>query len=400
MNQILDYGAENNDNNGGKSKKNKGYSGNNYGGNNYGKGKTPTSDKVVKVFAFLMIVLAIALIASGAMSILKNRKDEKESKSKSTVAPKVTAEILADLDQITGEVKITVNSPVVISKMIYSWDQDHDTVVSGNKQTSLEENVIAQQGEHVLHVKVIDEENNETVKEFPINSVTGMDTTKPDIVLTVTEDKKLLVTVTDDTSIDYVTYNWNDQEVVTMTPEEEGLKKYEFELDIPKGKNSIVIIAVDGSESANATTTSKVLEGVTKPDITMYLLNEDGNEVQVTCTHEVGIQKIYYTLNGEQFQWEAPEGQEAPKELTFLIKNEDPENEVIKVGNNEIKMVVTSADGVDAECNRNWIRQAPAETETSDETEGDDQTDIGADSETEETSTEETEEQTEDTENN
>ena len=387
MNQILDYGAENNDNNGGKSKKNKGYNGNNYGGNNYGGGKTPTSDKIVKVFAFLMIVLAIALIASGAMSILKNKKDE-ESKSKSTVAPKVTAEILADLDQITGEVKITVNSPVVISKMIYSWDQDHDNVVSGNKQTSLEENVLAQHGEHVLHVKVIDEENNETVKDFPINSATGMDTTKPDIVLTVTEDKKLLVTVTDDTSIDYVTYNWNDQEVVTMTPEEEGLKKYEFELDIPKGKNSIVIIAVDGSESANATTTSKVLEGVTKPDITMYLLSEEGNEVQVTCTHEVGIQKIYYTLNGEPFQWEAPEGEEAPKELTFLIKNENPENEIVKVGDNEIKMTVTSADGVDAECNRTWIRQAPADTE------------VGGGVVTEETPTEEPEGQVEGTENN
>ena len=189
-----------------------------------------------------------------------------------------------------------------------------------------------------------------------------------------------------------------------MTPEEEGLKKYEFELDIPKGKNSIVIIAVDGSESANATTTSKVLEGVTKPDITMYLLSEEGSEVQVTCTHEVGIQKIYYTLNGEPFQWEAPEGEEAPKELTFLIKNEDPENEIVKVGNNEIKMVVTSADGVDAECNRNWIRQAPAGTETPTETEVSGETNVGtgveSDDETEETPTEEPEEQIGDTENN
>lgn len=359
MNQILDYGAGNGDNNSGKQKKNKNYS----GGNNYGGGRTPTSDKIVKVFAFLMIVLAIALIASGAMSILKNKKDEEESKAKSTTAPKVTAEILADLDQITGKVKITVNSPVAISKVIYSWDQDNDNVLAGGKQTSLEEEVIAPHGEHVLHVQVRDEENNKTTKDFTIDSPTGMDITKPDIVLAVTEDKKLLVTVTDDTSIDYVTYNWNDQEVVTMTPEEEGQKEYEFELEIPKGKNSIVVIAVDGSESANATTTSKVLEGVTKPEITMYLLSEEGNEVQVTCTHEIGIQKIYYTLNGQPFQWEAPEGEEAPKELTFLIKNENPENEIVKVGDNEIKMTVTSADGVDAECNRTWIRQAPAETE-------------------------------------
>lgn len=350
MNQILDYDAGNGDNNSGKQKKNKNYG----GGNNYGGGRTPTSDKIVKVFAFLMIVLAIALIASGAMSILKNKKDEEESKAKSTVAPKVTAEILADLDQITGKVKITVNSPVAISKVIYSWDQDNDNVVAGGKQTSLEEEVIAPHGEHVLHVQVRDEENNKTTKDFTIDSPTGMDITKPEIVLTV-EGKKLLVTAKDDTSIAYVTYNWNDQEVVTMTPEEEGQKEYEFELEVPEGKNSIVVIAVDGSESANATTTSKVLEGVNKPEVVWGLLDNEGKVLQITCTHEIGIQKIYYTVNGEPFQWELPEGQEAPKEMTFTQEG--------FVGSNEIKMTVTSVNGVEGEYTGNWNRSAPVETE-------------------------------------
>ena len=204
MNQILDNNVNgNNDNNGGKknkiekNKSNKSSNG----------GSTPMSDKVVKVFAFLMIVVAVALIASGALSIFNNKKQEEEDKKKSAALNnEVNAEIEADLDEITGKVKIKITSPIVISKMIYSWDQDHDNVVSGEKQTEIEEDIVAPSGEHVLHVQVTDEQNNKTTKDFTFNSATGMDMTSPTITLSITENKKLLVNATDDTSIAYVTY--------------------------------------------------------------------------------------------------------------------------------------------------------------------------------------------------
>ena len=211
MNQILDFGDGNGNNNnnekpkkpikekknnkneynnfGGESSFN---SGNNYGGNsNYNSSKAPMSDKVVKVFAGLMIILAIALIASGAMSLMKNKKDSTAKNTNTTAEPQIQAEILAELDETTGKVKMTINSQIVISKMIYSWDKEHDNVVSGEKQTSIEEEVVAPHGEHVLHVQVIDEQNNKTTKEFTFNSETGIDTTQPDITLEITEDKKL-----------------------------------------------------------------------------------------------------------------------------------------------------------------------------------------------------------------
>ena len=375
MNQILDFGDGNNNNNNGKQpkkpikeKKNKveynnNFGGNNFGGTNNGGIKTSMSDKVVKVFAILMIILAIALIISGTTSLMKNKKDAATKNSGTNVAPKIEAEILAELNNSNGKVKISVNSQVTISKMIYSWDQDHDNVVSGEKQTSIEEEVVAPYGEHVLHVQVTDEQNNKTTKDFTFNSATGMDTTQPKITLSVTENKKLLVSATDDTSIAYVTYTWNEEEVVTMTPEEEDLQEYEFEIDIPKGKNTIVVVAVDGSESSNAKTTSKVLEGVTKPEINCVFLDNTGAQLQITCTHENGIQKIYYTLNGQAYQWEAPEGEEAPKELSFIQDS--------FAGRNEMTITVTSVDGVTAEFNPQWDygseeEQQPENNEESD----------------------------------
>ena len=387
MNQILDYGPGNNENDSGKSKKNKKYE------NNYNSGrKTSTSDKVVKVFAFLMIVLAIALIASGVLSILKNKKTETEQKSSEKIENQVVeAEILAELDDSTGKVKITVNSPVVISKLIYSWDQDHDSVVSGNKQTSLDCTTqdSAPYGEHVLHIQVLDEQNNKTTKDFTFNSTTGKDTTKPKIVLSITEDKKLLVSVTDDTSIDYVTYSWNQEDEITMRPDEEDSKEYEFELEIPEGKNTIVVYAIDGSDTPNVTTTSKVFEGVKNPEIICGFLDNEGKVLQVKCTHDNGIKSIYYTLNGQSYQWEAPEGEEPPKELTFTQESVP--------GRNEMFIKVTSVNDTVKEFKPVWDYGVADETGTEsgeDDTSTETDTESGDDNTSTETDTESREENT------
>ena len=364
MNQILDFGTGgNNDNNGGKNKKierNKNqFNANNLNGeNNYKRGGaikvSSVSDKVVKVLALLMIILAVALIISGATSFLKNKKDVANADANAATQPQVQAEILAELDEEEENVKVTINSPVAISKVIYSWDQGHDNVIAGERQTTIEEEVIVPYGEHVLHVQVTDEQNNKSTKDFTFNSSTGIDTLKPEITLTITETKKLLVTAKDDTSIAYVTYTWNEEEPVKMLPEVEGLKEYEFEIEIPRGKNTIVVIAVDGSDMSNATTTSKILDGVTKPVINYGFLDATGAVLQIMCSHENGIQSIYYTLNGEAFQWQVGEGEEAPKELSFTQQSVE--------GYNEMTITVTSVDGTTAEFNPAWEYHAPEET--------------------------------------
>lgn len=358
MNQILDYGAGGNSDNSGKSKKNNNFKGGNNYNNGMNGGKTPMSDKVIKVFALLMIIIAIGLIVSGVFSLLKNKEEDSKKSNSTTQAQKVEAEISADLDEIAGTVKITVKSPVAISKMIYSWDEEHDTVIAGKKQTTLEEETVSPSGKHVLHVQVTDEQNNKTTKEFTFDSATGVDKTSPEISLTVTEDKQLLVTAKDDTSIEYVTYTWNDGETVTMTPEEEGLKEYEFELEIPKGKNTIVVFAVDGSEEGNAMTVTKVLEGVTKPTITYGFLDAEGKVLQITCTHENGIKSINYTFNGQEGKYESPEGEEPLKEITFSLPDSID-------GNNVLLMTVTSVDNTSEEFNSNWTY--PYSSESSEE---------------------------------
>ena len=71
------------------------------------------------------------------------------------------------------------------------------------------------------------------------------------------------------------------------------------------------------------------------------------------CSHENGIQSIKYTLNGNDYQWKAPDGEEAPKEISFTQESAP--------GHNEMDIVVTSVDGTKAEFKPVWDYTAGTE---------------------------------------
>jgi hypothetical protein len=285
MNQILEFGTEKN----GKTPHNNG-------------GGSSSSDKVIKVFALLLMIIAIALIASGAYSLFKNKETSESNASVPT--QKVQAIIEAVQDEENGKVNISVTSEITISRLIYNWDQGTEKVISGENSLTMEESIDLPAGEHVLTIKVIDTENNETLEKFTFEAETGIDTTPPEITLdivTVDDQKKLLITATDDTEIAYITYMWNEEEQITVEAEEEGQTEIQVQLDIPRGKNTINVIAVDASESSNTKSATKSLDGRTKPEVS-FNLSADSSVLEVVCTHESGIKSIFYTFEGQDYE--------------------------------------------------------------------------------------------------
>ena len=334
MNQILDYETGNSNNGGNYDKKPK---------QPRGGGQLGISDKVVKVFALLLVLIAAFLIFSGVFSILKNKKDSKEGE----IAQKeiVQAEILAEMNEETGKVNLSVTNKFPISKLIYNWDEDTERVLAGDDKTEIEEEIDLPSGIHTLHIKVVDRENNQTTNSFQFEAETGTDTTSPNIKVEVTENKKLLITAEDDTALAYITYKWNEDEQTTIPATEEDPTKIEFELEIPIGKNTITVIAVDASERSNTESIVKTLEGVTKPEISYAWPNGDASAIEIIVTHENGIKNIYYTLNGNAYEYNVPEDQTATS-LSFIQESVP--------GTNEFLLKVTSVNDTTAEFNVNW----------------------------------------------
>jgi hypothetical protein len=294
------------------------------------------SDTVVRVFAVLLVIFSLCLLGSGLYSIYKN----KETKKQSDVTP-TFATITATQDGDQAVIKVTHDK--AIEKMIYSWNSDAERSVPGAGEKTLEKTLDLPAGENTLHIKVIDVDGVETSFEQDFTAESGVDIMNPVISLSIVngeEEKMLRITATDETKIAFITYRWNDEEEVKVDASEDNNKEIVTEIPILRGTNDITIVAVDAE--SNTTTETKSYTGLTKPEI-VVTLSADGSTLEIKATHENGIQKIYYTLNDNPYQWES---EESPKELEFT--------QALDVGYNRLILTVTSVDGTetvfDGEC--------------------------------------------------
>lgn len=263
MNQILDYNP-----------------------NKSSGGGSSGSDKVVRVFAIILICFAICLVVAGGYNIINNKTEEKP------VVTQTQAKVEAEQKETT--ILIKVSHDKAIEKLIYSWDSDKETTLKGTGEATMETEIPLLAGTHTLNVKVTDVEGVETLFEKEFYSETGEDKISPIIDLDITDDKKLKITATDETAINYVTYRWNNDEEIQVDVSEEDNKKIEFEIDINKGKNDIVIIAVDANN--NTTNTTKSFTGVMEPNIKVTV-SADKKTVDILCYHENGIKEVGLKIN-------------------------------------------------------------------------------------------------------
>lgn len=316
MNQILDYNP-----------------------NKSSGGKPSGSDMVVRVFAVFTAIFAVCLIIAGIYGVTKNKKTAVEA----PVAP-TEAVIITEKQETT--VKILVSHDKAIEKLIYSWDSGKENNVKGTGEASMEADVPLLAGTHTLTVKVTDIDGVEATYQEEFTSETGEDKIYPVIDIGVTEQKKLKITATDETSIDFVTYRWNDEDEVKIEVSENDDKKIEFEIEILKGRNDLLIVAVD--KNNNSTTETKTFTGVTKPDITITI-GADKKSGEVKCFHENGIKAITLKINDMDYNVEISE--QSPTEVSFPL----PE---LGLGTNKIIVTATSVDDTVTEVTEEILSEA------------------------------------------
>lgn len=290
--------------------------------------KISKSDVAVRVLAVMLAIFAAALLGLGIYGVVKNN-----NKSDISVQEATDAQIEITQKETTAIIKVTHDK--VIEKLIYCWDSSKETIVKGTGESTMESEIALYAGDHTLKVKVVDTDGHETLLEQAISSETGGDIMNPVISLEVTDEKKLRITATDETAMDFVTYRWNDEEEEKVEVSDDE-KKIEFDIEILKGNNNLLITAVDKSQ--NQTNENKSFSGVTKPDVTITIA-ADKKTFNVVCTHENGIQSVKLTLNGEEYDIMEALGlntEESHTEVTFDAQ--------LTEGSNEISVEVTSVD--------------------------------------------------------
>lgn len=306
MNQILDYNP-----------------------NKSSGGGSSGTDKIVRVFAAILFIFAVCLLASGAYGLYNNSKKIEEPVEKAT-----TAKIEVEQKETTAIIKISHDK--AIEKLIYKWDTEKENNIKGTGKPTMESEIPLLAGTHTLNVKVVDIDGVESTYQEEFTSEVGEDKIYPVIELSITEDKKLKITATDETEIDFVTYRWNDEEEVTVDVRDEENKKIEFDIEILKGKNDLLIVAVD--KNSNSTTETKSFTGVTKPDIKITIAS-DKKSADIKCYHENGVKDIKLKVN--DLDYDVDLAGQTPTDVSFTIE--------LGEGNNTIYVAATSVDDTSTE---------------------------------------------------
>jgi len=260
--------------------------------------KAPTNSndikKIIKVFSIIILIFGIVLIGFGIFTVVKNNKSQNPgSQGGENIEPTVSAEKVNDTS-----VTIKVSHSKTIETVEYCWDTNSFQVLKGtNDQKEMTVSDIGiPTGNHTLHVKVTDIDDQEYNKEFQFSAESGVDTTDPFIDIVI-QGTTVEIVATDETELAFMTYSINGGQEETLKPEGDKTKISKI-LEVQEGvTTSIVARAVDTSN--NESIKEKPIVIYSKPVITATK-NSEGTELTVSVTCSIEITSITLSVNGKQ----------------------------------------------------------------------------------------------------
>lgn len=256
--------------------------------------------KIVLFFAVCIIIFGLILLGQGGYSLYKNKQNEKvkvpsNQEATGTNSGEETQEYIPTITFTKTEdnkVIINVESEIAISHIIYDWNNGTAETLDETGKTNIEEIIEIPTGENVLNVSVIDSNGKETKK----TETYIIEASKPIIELSVMGND-IKIKVTSETKLSQVTYKWNSEtekkyDMITF----EDRTKFEKQIEIPKGQNTLKIIAVDINN--NTSEKSQEIKGVTKAKTTTIVQKD---YLHFNIIGDENIKKVEFEFNGKKY---------------------------------------------------------------------------------------------------
>lgn len=282
----------------------------------YKRGKNQRAEikSIIKIYCLIIIVFAITLIGKSAYAMITNKTKQYDS---------VTVHAL----QMNAEVTLTFNATNPISKVVYSWDDNGSSYVSGDGRNNFKKTVQIPYGNPVLTIRVYDcYESEHVYTKTYIN--TNADQTKPKIKVSA-EPKAIQITATDDYGIRAIMYNWKGKDPVYIQSNEDE-KTFSTTVEINETiSDTLTITAIDINN--NQTTIEQPVEASRKPVITF---SKDGKKLTINAKDEVGITNIKVIIDDKI----ADQPIQNLKELSSTIE--------LTSGSHIVEVTVTNLNGL------------------------------------------------------
>lgn len=271
--------------------------------------------KIVLFFAVSLIIFGFILFGQGVYGIVKKDSTQVNKDDETTT--------ISLQQNNSGEVIINVNSQTIISELIYYWNSEASQTISGNGNTTMQQIITMPAGQNTLTVKTIDVNEKQKTETQTFK----LDVDKPNISLSVIGNK-IKIAVDSKADLAYITYKWNNEQEKKMDMTTfEDKTKFETEIEIPKGKNTLMITAVDIYE--NKSEKSQEINGISKPVIEPTI-----NEPYITFTvtsEEDDIKTIEFFYNGKNYKIteDAIKKSQNAKKVSYKLTLEKGKNTLI-----------------------------------------------------------------------
>lgn len=274
-------------------------------------------ETISRVFAILMILFGIAIIAQSVMALTSSENKPKD-------IPRV------NIEKMGKEVSISINTSQPTRQVEYWWNDEEKKKLEGSETTQIIQTVDVPNGNNILNIMVEDHYGNKTYynKQYIYEST---DVIKPVVEIAIT-GIKLRIRVSDETKLDYFEYKWNDEEPTRINATG-GQNEIEQEVEVKQGQNYLTVSAYD-SEGNKTERTEKIV-GDTKPEVS---LRTEGTNIVVDAKDDEGISKILVTVDGEEK--DSGEDPVDQKEVSAKVQ--------VPIGTHEIKATVTNVNGLEA----------------------------------------------------
>lgn len=289
---------------------------------NENKNKKPIDKKkIIIIFAIIAIVFAMIIIGIIIYNKIKENNEDKpiEALNKPSI----------DLEAVDQNCKISVKYTEGLSKIIYYWNDEENITEKNVTGTEFQILIEIPEGDtNTLYVKAIgsDDSIKKVRQEFKKEG-SEQDENLPTIVWErVGGTNNILIKVASAKGIDKITYEWEEDEPVTLSAN--GEKEFETEIEIKRGTNKLLVTATDSE--GNTQSKEENIVGIHLPEIEVYVTQD--RILHMKVTHDAGFKRVEFNVNNSTLLYD--EDYPTYDENTTELETELPLNEgktVVKI---------------------------------------------------------------------
>ena len=279
---------------------------------------------ILRFFAVVLIIFAIVMIGHSSYAIYRDAKGNNTNDLANISITRVNDTLLVD-----------VQSTYIIDRFKYSWRNSQQTSVP-EESTSFQEEIILPSENNILTIVLEDETGRATTYTREI-ILDGIDIVEPSIEVEQGQGLSAIITATDETQINYMTYRIDDGEEIRIDKNNVADKTIKYAVtDMPRGEHVIYVTAVDSFGNTEEIEKTIIVSSE-MPTIDSIDIDEENGKILIKASDVDGLQSIEVNINGAEYHMDNINRTEA----TFSLN--------LRQGTNTLSIKLTNVNGLSAE---------------------------------------------------